>query len=72
MNLRDRNPGDPPETALLAKDLCDVEMYLSKKGCSEVVYDEELDVFRVEDGQFAFCKEYADWSLLRERGYLDF
>jgi hypothetical protein len=72
MNLRDKNPSDPPEMTLLAKDLCDVEMYLSEKGGSEFVYDEELDVFRFEDGRFAFCKEFADWGLLRERGYLDF
>jgi hypothetical protein len=72
MNLRDKNPSDPPETALLAKDLCDVETYLKKKGGSEFVYDKELDVFRFEDGRFAFCKEFADWGLLRERGYLDF
>ena len=71
MNLRDKNPNDPPDSALLAKDLCDVEMYLSKKGGSEFVYDEELDVFRFEDGRFAFCREFADWGSLRERGYLD-
>ena len=72
MNLRDKNPYDHPEAALLAKDLCDVETYLGGKGGSEFVYDEELDVFRFEDGRFAFCKEFADWGLLRERGYLDF
>ena len=72
MNLRDRNPDDPPETALLAEDLCEVEAYLAEKGGSEFVYDGELDVFRFKDGRFAFCKEFADWALLRERGYLDF
>jgi hypothetical protein len=72
MNLRDKNPNDPPETALLAKDLFDVETYLSEKGGSEFLYDEKLDVFRFEDGRFAFCQEFADWGLLRERGYLDF
>ncbi len=73
MNLRDKNPNDPPETALLAKDLFDVETYLSEKGGSEFVYDEELDVFRFpKDGRFAFCREFADWDLLRERGYLVF
>jgi hypothetical protein len=72
MNLRDKNPNDPSDTALLAKDLYDVEMYFSKKGGSEFVYDEELDVFRFEDGRFAFCQDFADWGLLRERGYLDF
>jgi hypothetical protein len=35
-------------------------------------YDEELDVFRFpKDSRFAFCEEFADWSLLKERGYLD-
>jgi hypothetical protein len=37
------------------------------------VYDEELDVFRFpEDRHFAFCEDFADWRLLRERGYSDF
>ena len=72
MNPRDKHPHDPPETALLAKDLCWVETYLGKKGASEFVYDEELDVFRFpEDGRFAFCQEFADWGLLQKRGYLD-
>ncbi len=72
MNPRDKNPHDPPEAALLAKDLCWVETYLGKKGASEFVYDEELDVFRFpEDGRFAFCQEFADWGLLQKRGYLD-
>lgn len=32
-----------------------------------------LDVFRLaDDGRFAFCWEFADWTLLREREYLDF
>ncbi len=72
MNLRDKNPNDLPELALLAEDLCDVETYLRNKGGSEFLYDEELDVFRFEDGRFAFCQEFADWKLLGERGYFDF
>ena len=72
MNLRDKKPDDPPDTALRAEDLCDVETYLAKKGGSEFVYDVGLDGFRFEDGRFAFCKEFADWRLLGERGYLDF
>ncbi len=60
-------------TILRAKDLCDVEGYFRKEGGSEFEYDEELDVFRfAEDGRFAFCREFADWTLLWERGYLDF
>ena len=58
--------------ALWLQDLCDLETYLKKKGGSEFVYDEELDVFRFpEDGRFAFCRELADWDLLTDRGYLD-
>ena len=71
MNLRDKNPNEPPETALLAKDLCAVEKHLSERGTSEFLYDEELDVFRFEDGRFAFCEEFADWDSLQQRGYLD-
>jgi hypothetical protein len=53
--------------------LCDVEMYFTQNGCSDFEYDEELDVFRFpKDGRFAFCREFADWELLRERGYLVF
>jgi hypothetical protein len=53
--------------------LYDVEMYFREAGFSDFEYDEELDVFRFpEDGRFAFCREFADWELLRERGYLVF
>ena len=53
--------------------LYEVEMYFTKNGCSDFEYDEELDVFRFPgDGRFAFCREFADWELLRERGYLCF
>ncbi len=27
--------------------------------------------WRGRDGSFAFCEEFADWDLLKERGYLD-
>ena len=58
---------------LSAKDLYDLETYFMAEGGSEFEYDEELDVFRFpEDGRFAFCKEFADWERLQERGYLDF
>jgi hypothetical protein len=50
--------------------LYDVETYFTENGCSDFEYDEELDVFRFpEDGRFAFCREFADWALLWERGY---
>ena len=58
---------------LWLQDLHDLETYLAKKGGSDFVYDEELDVFRFpEDGRFAFCREFADWKVLEERGYIDF
>jgi hypothetical protein len=58
---------------LRAADLCDIERYFMEEGRSAFVYDEELDVFRFpEDGRFAFCREFANWELLRERGCLEF
>jgi hypothetical protein len=70
MNLRNTDPNEFPEVALRAEDLYDVETYFRQKGASEFPYDEELDVFRFpEDGRFAFCREFADWRRLRERGY---
>ena len=58
---------------LRAEDLCDVETYFREKGCSEFEYDAKLDVFRfAEDGRFAFCRDFANWQLLEERGYLEY
>jgi hypothetical protein len=58
---------------LSAADLCDIEMYFRENGISEFAYDEQLDVFRFpEDGRFAFCRDFANWELLRERGGLNF
>ena len=58
---------------VLAEDLYAIEKYFTVKGGSEFVYDEALDVFRFpEDGRFAFCREFADWQQLQERGYLGF
>ena len=63
----------PLRPDLFARDLCAIEVYFKEEGYSEFVYDEELDVFRFpEDGHFAFCEDFADWRLLRERGYTDF
>lgn len=73
---RDHDKSIDPDGATLdlhAEDLCDVEAYFAEKGCSEFEYDRELDVFRfTEDGRFAFCREFADWRRLEERGYLDY
>ena len=56
----------------LTKALYDMETFFMKQGFSDFEYDEELDVFRFpKDGSFAFCEEFADWDLLKERGYLD-
>jgi hypothetical protein len=62
----------PTTLRFQVQDLYDLETYLRKWGGSEFVYDEELDVFRFpEDGRFAFCREFADWKLLEERGYIN-
>lgn len=53
------------------EELCDMEAFFGKHGCSEFEYDESLDLFRfAEDGRFAFCREFADWERLRQSGYL--
>jgi len=58
---------------LSAENLWDVEKYFREQGVSEFIYDEPLDVLRFpEDGRFAFCREFADWNRLQERGYLHF
>jgi hypothetical protein len=75
VNHHDEKPAAPSEATvgLRAADLCDVDLWFRERGCSEFEYDESLDVFRFpEDGRFAFCREFADWGLLEERGYLDF
>jgi hypothetical protein len=54
------------------EDLNYIATCLISKGGSEFVYDKELDVFRFEDGRFAFCEEFADWKLLEERGSFDY
>ena len=75
MEPRDTRPGDGPEVryGLSAEDLWELETYFDGGGGSDFVYDAELDVYRFpEDGRFAFCREFADWRRLRERGYLDF
>ena len=54
---------------LIGKDLYDIEMYFREEGHSEFVYDEEDDLFRFEDGRFAFSRTEADLKLLEERGY---
>ncbi len=75
MNHDDDKPADHLPSAAMrhwVQNLHDLEMYLTKRGGSDFVYDEELDVFRFpEDGRFAFCREFADWGLLAERGYID-
>jgi len=39
------------------------ELLLLEEGCdSELVYDEEHDVFRFPDGRFALSREHADWA----------
>ena len=72
MNYNDDKPAElRPQGAMRPwlQDLHDLETYLTKRGGSDFVYDEELDVFRFpEDGRFALCEEFVDWKELRERG----
>jgi hypothetical protein len=52
-----------------AKALYELEMFFREVGLSDFVYDEENDLFRFEDGRFAFSRTQADATLLEERGY---
>jgi hypothetical protein len=77
MNFRNREPSNTPEAPPDLEELCAVvyaiEMHRWEKGASEFVYDAKLDIFCFpEDGRFAFCEEFADWTRLEERGYLHF
>ena len=74
MKSSDTRRSDKPKVrcALSVEDLWEVETHFTKKGGSEFLYDEGLDVFRFpKDRRFAFCREFADWQQLQERGYLD-
>ncbi len=75
MDPSDNTPARYSEAplGLSVEDLHSIETHLRKNGRSHFVYDEELDIFRFpKDGRFAFGKKFADWKLLRERGYLNF
>jgi hypothetical protein len=44
-------------------------MLLREEGLFDFIYDEENDLFRFNDGRFAFSRTRADMTLLEERGY---
>jgi len=46
------------------------EVFRREEGIGDpaLVYDEEHDLFRFQDGRFAFSREWADWPLLSKRG----
>ena len=52
-----------------AKSLYEIVMFLREEGLSEFVHEEENDLFRFEDGRFAFSRTQADLKLLEEWGY---
>jgi hypothetical protein len=52
-----------------ARSLYETEMLFREEGLSHFVLDQENDLFRFEDGQFAFSRSHADLKLLEERGY---
>jgi hypothetical protein len=48
------------------------ELLLMEEGCdSELVYDEEHEVFRFADGRFALSREHANWAGLKAIGYFE-
>jgi hypothetical protein len=65
-----RWPIPPAELRRLhAKSLYETEMLFCEEGLSDFVYDEENDLFRFQDGRFAFSRTHADLKLLEERSY---
>ncbi len=52
-----------------AKSLYETEMFFREEGLSDLIYDEKDDLFRFEDGRFAFSRTHADIKLLEERGF---
>ena len=55
-----------------AKALYELEALFAEEGIisEEFVYDEENDLYRFADGEFAFSREYANERRLREEGYI--
>ena len=54
-----------------AEGLYEVEMTFREAGwSSEFGYDEQYDLFRFADGEFAFSREYANERRLREMGFI--
>jgi hypothetical protein len=57
-----------------AETLYDLEMECRRQGWGAdpaLVYDEENDLFRFRDGQFAFSREHGNWELLKKRGRME-
>jgi hypothetical protein len=52
-----------------AKALYEIEMFFREEGLFDFIYDEKNNLFRFEDGRFAFSRARADVALLEERGY---
>jgi hypothetical protein len=50
--------------------LYELEALFAEEGCpsEEFGYDEEHDLYRFPDGEFAFSREYANERRLREMG----
>jgi hypothetical protein len=56
---------------ITAETLYETEMELRRQGWGAdpaLVYDEERDLFRFRDGQFAFSRTHGNWELLKKRG----
>ena len=54
--------------------LYDLEMELRRQGWGAdpaLVYDEEKELFRFRDGQFAFSRTHGNWELLKKRGWME-
>ncbi len=67
--------GSIPESEMRrrrAAALYEIETVFREEGSpsEDFVYDEENDLYRFPDGEFAFSKEYANERRLREMGFI--
>jgi hypothetical protein len=66
---------DIPESEMRrrrAAALYEIEVVFREEGgpSDDFVYDEENDLYRFPDGEFAFSREYANERRLREMGFI--
>jgi hypothetical protein len=67
-----RGVSDQEKRGRRAKALYELEAQFAEEGITseEFIYDEENDLYRFVDREFAFSREYANERRLREMGFI--